>query len=208
MLVNYCRRALSRTAPRAVTASVGAMRYLNVQEYVSMDLMRSYGLPSPICYTATTPQEAEQLYYKLNPRKYLCCIGDTKACFWLGHRLSPIGPLCEHFLSNLTFLKLNSTANPKNSKEAAIMKAQVLTGGRGKGHFDNGFQGGVKFISSASQAARVAEKMLGANLITKQAPKGLPCHKVLLRECFDLERELYLSIILDRQAGGPLLVAR
>jgi len=165
MLANYCRCALSRTVPRAVAASVGAIRNLNVQEYVSMDLMRSYGLPTPICYTATTPKEAEQIYYKLNP------------------------------------------PNIKNPEEAAIIKAQVLTGGRGKGHFDNGFKGGVKFLTSGPQAAEVAEKMLGANLITKQAPKGLPCHKVLVRECFDLERELYLSIILDRQSGGPLLVA-
>ena len=99
------------------------------------------------------------------------------------------------------------TANSSNPEEAAIIKAQVLTGGRGKGHFDNGFQGGVKFLRSAKQAGEVARQMLGASLITKQAPKGLPCHKVLLRECFDLDRELYLSIILDRQSGGPLLVA-
>ena len=69
MLANYCRCAVSRTAPRAIAASVGAVRNLNVQEYVSMELMRSYGLPTPICYTATTPQEAEQIYHKLNPRK-------------------------------------------------------------------------------------------------------------------------------------------
>lgn len=97
-------------------------------------------------------------------------------------------------------------ANNNNPEEAAIIKAQVLTGGRGKGHFDNGFKGGVKFLASAPQAFEVAEKMLGANLITKQAPDGLPCNRVLLRECFQLEKELYVSCMLDRQSGGPLLV--
>mmetsp|Transcript_12461 Transcript_12461/g.20068 ORF Transcript_12461/g.20068 Transcript_12461/m.20068 type:complete len:453 (-) Transcript_12461:373-1731(-) len=162
-----CRSVLSRTVPRAMVARGGALRHLNVQEYVSMELMRSSGLPVPICYTATTPEEAEQLYRKLNPK----------------------------------------TSSNSQTEEAAIIKAQVLTGGRGKGHFDNGFQGGVKFLTSASQTREVAEQMLGANLITKQAPNGLPCNKVLLRECFDLERELYLSIILDRKSGGPLIVA-
>ena len=71
MLASYCRSALAKTAPRAlVVASGGALRYLNVQEYVSMELMRSYGLPTPICYTATTPEEAETIYQKLNPRKF------------------------------------------------------------------------------------------------------------------------------------------
>ena len=69
MLASYCRIALTKTAPRAVAANGGALRHLNVQEYVSMDLMRSYGLPTPICYTATTPEEAEAIYRKLNPRK-------------------------------------------------------------------------------------------------------------------------------------------
>lgn len=116
-------------------------------------------------------------------------------------------------LSSLThshFFATRSASNndsQNNDGEAAIIKAQVLTGGRGKGHFDNGFKGGVKFLTSASQARSVASQMLGAKLITKQAPNGLQCDKVLLRECFDLERELYLSIILDRQSGGPLLVA-
>jgi succinyl-CoA synthetase beta subunit len=101
-----------------------------------------------------------------------------------------------------------TTANEtKPEDSAAIIKAQVLTGGRGKGYFDNGFQGGVKFLNSASKAKEVASQMLNSKLITKQAPQGLLCTKVLLRECFDIQRELYLSIIMDRQSGGPLIVA-
>jgi succinyl-CoA synthetase beta subunit len=102
--------------------------------------------------------------------------------------------------------EFSTVSNSHTDTGAAIIKAQVLTGGRGKGYFDNGFQGGVKFLDSPTKAAKVAKQMLGAKLHTKQAPKGLPCHKVLLRECFDIQRELYLSIILDRKTGGPLVV--
>ena len=171
----------------------GARRHLNLQEYVSMDLMRSYGIPTPICYTANTPSEAEKIYHKLNPRKFP----------WLAIIICTFHKIPNSALSNLRFA---FAANEQN-EGAAIIKAQVLTGGRGKGHFDNGFQGGVKFIDSAAKAKSVAEKMIGANLITKQAPQGLSCQKVLIRECFDLQRELYLSIILDRKSGGPLIVA-
>lgn len=70
MLASYFRRALAKTPPlRALVASGGVCRHLHVQEYVSMDLMRSYGLPTPICYTAQTPEEAELIYRKLNPCK-------------------------------------------------------------------------------------------------------------------------------------------
>ena len=52
--------------------------------------------------------------------------------------------------------------------KGAVIKAQVLAGGRGKGVFDNGFVGGVHKVNSAEEAKRVASKMLGHRLKTKQ----------------------------------------
>lgn len=88
-----------------------------------------------------------------------------------------------------------------------VIKAMVLTGGRGLGHFSSGLQGGVHICRSVEDVARLARKMLGFNLITKQTTAaGLPCHKLMLAERVYLRREMYLSIMLDRAAGGPIFV--
>jgi len=95
-----------------------------------------------------------------------------------------------------------------NGKRDMVIKAQVLTGGRGKGKFSNGFKGGVHVVCSANEAADFASKMLGQRLITKQTTsQGLPCDKVLLTERLYLRRETYFSILMDRNSAGPLLVA-
>merc|ERR1711970_961587 len=95
-----------------------------------------------------------------------------------------------------------------------VVKAQVLAGGRGKGHFDNGFQGGVHVCYGADDVEKVASNMLGANLITKQTgAEGRPCNKVFLCERRYPRREYYCSISMDRGTGvtgskfGPVLVA-
>lgn len=90
----------------------------------------------------------------------------------------------------------------------AVIKAMVLTGGRGLGHFDNGFKGGVHVCTKNGQVEEIASKMLGANLITKQTTKeGLPCNKVMLVERLYVRREMYVSIMLDRASGGPVFIA-
>merc|ERR1712226_360272 len=98
--------------------------------------------------------------------------------------------------------------------EEVVVKAQVLAGGRGKGHFDNGFQGGVHICYDDADVKRVASKMLGANLITKQTDdKGRPVEKIFLCERKFPRREYYCSITMDRGLGdansqfGPVLVA-
>jgi hypothetical protein len=64
-----------------------------------------------------------------------------------------------------------------------VIKAQVLAGGRGKGHFDSGFQGGVHMVDSPAQAAEYAGKMIGAHLITKQTgAAGRLCNAVSVSE--------------------------
>ena len=80
-----------------------------------------------------------------------------------------------------------------------VVKAQVLAGGRGRGHFDNGFQGGVHIAYSDEEVENYASKMLGANLITKQTDaNGRPCNKVFLCERRYPRREYYCSISMDR----------
>eukprot|EP00922_Rhytidocystis_sp_ex-Travisia-forbesii_P003321 GHVS01004860.1.p1 GENE.GHVS01004860.1~~GHVS01004860.1.p1 ORF type:complete len:542 (+),score=113.42 GHVS01004860.1:166-1626(+) len=89
-----------------------------------------------------------------------------------------------------------------------VVKAQVLAGGRGLGHFaENGFQGGVHVCTSAAQVKEVAAKMLGNHLVTKQTgEQGKLCKNVLVCERFYLRREKYLALLMDRNSGGPLLI--
>merc|ERR1712230_250386 len=51
--------------------------------------------------------------------------------------------------------------------EDMVIKAQVLAGGRGKGHFDNGFKGGVRIVYSPREASILADQMIGHKLTTK-----------------------------------------
>lgn len=91
-----------------------------------------------------------------------------------------------------------------------IVKAQVLAGGRGLGHFkENGFQGGVHSCKTPEEAADVARKMLGHTLVTKQTgAEGKPCNVVLVCEQFPVKKEMYLAMLLDRGSGGPMLIGR
>lgn len=47
---------------RTALAPLGAIRNLNVHEYISMDIMKSHGIATPECYVANTPEEAEHLF--------------------------------------------------------------------------------------------------------------------------------------------------
>jgi succinyl-CoA synthetase beta subunit len=94
-----------------------------------------------------------------------------------------------------------------NNLKDAVIKAQVLSGGRGLGTFKNGFQGGVHMVTKPGQAREFAEKMLGQELVTKQAPNGIICNKVFLMDRMYMRREMYLSILMDRASQGPLMVA-
>jgi len=92
--------------------------------------------------------------------------------------------------------------------ETTVVKAQVHAGGRGKGQFDNGFQGGVKLCKTPEEVREISGKMLGHRLTTKQTtPEGVLVRSVMLAESIDFDRELYFAILLDRAAGGPVIVA-
>uniref|UniRef100_A0A1L8E0V7 Succinate--CoA ligase [GDP-forming] subunit beta, mitochondrial n=1 Tax=Nyssomyia neivai TaxID=330878 RepID=A0A1L8E0V7_9DIPT len=89
-----------------------------------------------------------------------------------------------------------------------VVKAQILAGGRGKGHFDNGFKGGVHLTRKAEEAVSLADRMLGQKLITKQTPKeGILVRKVMVAKSVDIVRETYLCILMDRDHNGPVLIA-
>lgn len=61
-------------------------------------------------------------------------------------------------------------------------------------------------VTRKGQAGEIASKMLGQELVTKQAPNGILCQKVFLMERMYMRNEMYLSILMDRASGGPLLV--
>ncbi|MEM7589573.1 MAG: ATP-grasp domain-containing protein, partial [Myxococcota bacterium] len=73
------------------------------------------------------------------------------------------------------------------------IKAQVHAGGRGKA-------GGVRVVQDVPQAQQAAQNLLGKQLITTQsAPHGQPVHSVLVEAGCDIEQELYVGLVLDRQ---------
>jgi len=89
-----------------------------------------------------------------------------------------------------------------------VVKAQVLAGGRGKGHFDNGFKGGVHLTKDPSAVPSLCTAMIGNRLITKQTPPGgIPVSKVMVAEAIDITRETYFCIVMDREHNGPVIVA-
>lgn len=91
-----------------------------------------------------------------------------------------------------------------------VFKAQIHAGGRGKGRFKDSGQdwGGVKFISTRDEGAKVADVMLKHPLVTKQTgEQGQRVSKVLVQEAADIAREIYLGMVVDRAIGLPVLMA-
>jgi succinyl-CoA synthetase beta subunit len=82
-----------------------------------------------------------------------------------------------------------------------------LSGGRSGGRFSNGFIGGIHTITSGIEAKTISNNMLHQKLITKQAPDGVICDKVWIVEHLkNIKNEYYISIIMDRNSQGPLLI--
>jgi succinyl-CoA synthetase beta subunit len=75
-----------------------------------------------------------------------------------------------------------------------VVKSQVLVGGRGKA-------GGIKLAQNPQEAHQVAEDILGLEI------KGLPVRKVLIDEAADIEKEIYLGIVIDRAARRAVMMA-
>ncbi|UYN95742.1 MAG: ADP-forming succinate--CoA ligase subunit beta [Enhydrobacter sp.] len=91
-----------------------------------------------------------------------------------------------------------------------VVKAQIHAGGRGKGRFKNdpNGKGGVRIAKSIEEAGAHAAAMLGHDLVTKQTgPAGKTVKRLYVEEGCDIERELYLSLLVDRAAGRVSVVA-
>ncbi|KAJ8296439.1 Succinate--CoA ligase [ADP-forming] subunit beta, hydrogenosomal [Rhodotorula toruloides] len=153
-----------RTATRskALKPSVANQRRnLSIHEYLSMNLLNQYDVPTPKSKAAFSASEAKEVAQNFGADKL-------------------------------------------------VIKAQVLAGGRGKGHFDgpNGLKGGVQMVDSPEQAEKYASQMIGHKLITKQTgAAGRICNAIMLAERRNPTHEYYVAILNDRGLGGPALVA-
>ncbi len=82
-----------------------------------------------------------------------------------------------------------------------VVKAQVHAGGRGKA-------GGVKLARTLDDVKKFADGMLGTQLVTHQTgPEGLPVNTVYIEEGSEIERELYLSMLVDREVSRVSFIA-
>ncbi|MDR0901374.1 MAG: ADP-forming succinate--CoA ligase subunit beta [Opitutaceae bacterium] len=90
-----------------------------------------------------------------------------------------------------------------------VVKSQIHAGGRGKGAFTDGFQGGVKVCKGGkAEAKELAAKMLGNTLVTKQTgPSGRKVRTIYFTEANQIKKEYYLAILLDRATSRPVIVA-
>ena len=82
-----------------------------------------------------------------------------------------------------------------------VIKAQVHAGGRGKA-------GGVELINSPNEAVAFAQKWLGKRLVTYQTDAdGQLVSSILIEECTDIAKELYLSAVIDRRSQRIVFIA-
>jgi succinyl-CoA synthetase beta subunit len=82
-----------------------------------------------------------------------------------------------------------------------VVKAQVHAGGRGKA-------GGIKLARSGDEVRRYASDMLGTQLVTHQSgPEGLPVNVVYIESGSEIKRELYLSMLIDREVSKISFIA-
>ena len=91
-----------------------------------------------------------------------------------------------------------------------VVKSQIHAGGRGAGHFaeDPDGGGGVRLAKSDEEVRAHAEAMLGQTLVTKQTgPDGKEVKRIYVEEGCDIARELYLSLLVDRETSRIVIVA-
>jgi len=99
--------------------------------------------------------------------------------------------------------KILASGSPK-----VVVKSQIHAGGRGKGTFKSGFQGGVKIAANTDEAVSFARQMLGQVLVTKQTgPDGRKVGTLLLAAAAKIKKEFYLAVLLDRANSRPLIMA-
>lgn len=97
---------------------------------------------------------------------------------------------------------------PEKAREIAerlgskvVLKAQVHAGGRGKG-------GGIKLADNPQEAEKIAKEMIGMRLVTHQTgPEGKLVRRILVEEALDIDRELYVGIVIDRAKESVVVMA-
>src|SRR5690242_9565706 len=91
-----------------------------------------------------------------------------------------------------------------------VVKSQIHAGGRGKGRFKEvtaGDKGGVRLAGSVEEVGTFARQMLGATLVTVQTgPQGKQVNRVYIEDGATIDRELYLSALVDRQTSRVAFV--
>ncbi|WFD01112.1 hypothetical protein MYAM1_003873 [Malassezia yamatoensis] len=129
------------------------------------------------------------------------------------HEYRSMEQLNKHGINTPKFLPATSAdqafdAAKKFDGKPVVIKAQVLAGGRGKGHFDNGLQGGVHLVKTPEEVRDLAQKMIGSKLITKQTGEaGRICNAVMIAEARAPAHEYYAAILNDRVTQLPVLIA-
>jgi|SRR6187551_3196849 len=89
----------------------------------------------------------------------------------------------------------------ETGSEVCVVKAQIHAGGRGKG-------GGVKVVKGAAAARQTAEQILGMQLVTHQTgPEGQKVRRLYIEQGQDIKRELYIGMVVDRDARRVALMA-
>jgi succinyl-CoA synthetase beta subunit len=90
----------------------------------------------------------------------------------------------------------------------AVVKSQIHAGGRGKGTFkEKPDQHGVQLVKSADEAKAAAANMLGNTLVTIQTGEaGKTVNQIIVEAGCDIDRELYLGVVLDRETKQPVLM--
>ncbi|MEK6762570.1 MAG: ADP-forming succinate--CoA ligase subunit beta [Nitrospirota bacterium] len=82
-----------------------------------------------------------------------------------------------------------------------VVKAQIHAGGRGKA-------GGVKITKDQSAIPGLVKELIGKTLITHQTgPKGREVRRLLIEEGAAIAKELYVSLLVDRDSGWPVFIA-
>src|SRR5690606_23945509 len=91
-----------------------------------------------------------------------------------------------------------------------VVKSQIHAGGRGKGKFKElpaDAKGGVRLAKSVEEVVANAKEMLGNTLVTKQTgPAGKQVNRLYIEDGADIDRELYLSLLVDRSVGRVAFV--
>lgn len=88
-----------------------------------------------------------------------------------------------------------------------VVKSQIHAGGRGKGTFKSGFQGGVQLCKTPDEAKWLSSKMINETLVTHQTgPDGKVVRKVMIAESKEIARELYFAVTMDRATSRPVVI--